>query len=1283
MKKHTFWTYLGRCLIALIFIIIISFFGIFAFDRYSPVSASSSTTDDYWVKLDNFKTYGELLADENKYNILSSEYVSPFYHEDGTPMTLYEKIHAVRYTEEMDYVIKSISDRVSAINIELNALTNTYAKSKNDWIIEMMGLSYVYKEATSSFDALTQNGYNGTKDEFEDLVLNYSTNNIYKQIFASGYSGSFASFVQILINASGTGSDSLYELAVSNGYVPLDANNQTVSRKQWIIDVAGFNNYQVSSNFSAYDFVVNNGYRGSVSEWNALMISPDGEAYYTVQGDGFIDYIAYLETDYNFFMALYNDNGKIKNGAVVIDSAYAIATTIDEEAIRVLENEKEELQDLILESENVIEEKNLGNWSDYFSRYQLIMESEPDNPNEGYQFYMNMALTTFKVVDKSTGYEWYSNPEKVDNPDLKASQSTVISVFYGETGGALNEFSNYNFSTSTTENNSAVTPNYAVKIDKENNKVQVWYHMEKRSIDYTSIPKYIPTTYVQKLFSQNKEIALMDKYDSTGTKIIDIEAATDGYNEYYTINENKIKDLKAQLSGSLSADEQARIEEEIRTLEATNRDYKRGYDIYSSWYGSWYQKIDTTNTTSLKDFEYWEYNGGKYEFMSAIVLKNLYRWLYEWCGFTEADLADINNEFDIINDNERIAFEIGIEYQLTDDGLTVTVPGNSIREFGKHTICNIDILPYFTSTPANLDNPGLWVDGTLTKGYTIIPDGSGSVMEHDNGKSNSYEPYAKRIYTTDLSQTSAVKGPTSYDIMLPMYAVVNGDSAVIVDAQTMASQLELHATTSGYGTKGESNNTNYFRAYLRESQDVFIGTYSKEAVRKFTSQRLTNDIILNYTFIGEPGGSIDYSDVAQVYRQKIIAKYYDEDDVVYKDQTNTPVLDMDVIGAYTYKDNFLGISYTAKGTMTTYKELGEIIDTFTDKGITYINVFYKGWRKEALVDVSFKKIKINSLLGSKNELKALNQSTDNLTIYPYVNFGQINDYQESFGQNHYTSRDVIGEIITNYSYNISTNTYDTKGIKTSILSPHYYYAFAQSLVNSYSKAFGIGNAKKSLGINSIAIETLGSSLSGDYKKDNEMFKIDAISEQIRSLELISESIDNINLYQPYDYAFRYVSHAKDIPYQSSQKELLDYSIPFYQLVVNGLFDYSGESINVNIEDGLNFHIMKLIETGANPQFTFTYDSSAELINTDYNENYNTEYRNWITAVEDVYNKLTNIGIYECTLVGHTRLAANVYLVTYYNHTTGSNIQILLNYSFSQYHYNAANVDVAAKSYKVL
>ena len=75
MKKHAFWTYLGRGLIALICILIISFIGIFNFDRYKGVSANNKDKDTYWSKLEGFKTYDDLKADENKYNITSTEYV--------------------------------------------------------------------------------------------------------------------------------------------------------------------------------------------------------------------------------------------------------------------------------------------------------------------------------------------------------------------------------------------------------------------------------------------------------------------------------------------------------------------------------------------------------------------------------------------------------------------------------------------------------------------------------------------------------------------------------------------------------------------------------------------------------------------------------------------------------------------------------------------------------------------------------------------------------------------------------------------------------------------------------------------------------------------------------------------------------------------------------------------------------------------------------------------------------------------------------------------------------
>ena len=196
-----------------------------------------------------------------------------------------------------------------------------------------------------------------------------------------------------------------------------------------------------------------------------------------------------------------------------------------------------------------------------------------------------------------------------------------------------------------------------------------------------------------------------------------------------------------------------------------------------------------------------------------------------------------------------------------------------------------------------------------------------------------------------------------------------------------------------------------------------------------------------------------------------------------------------------------------------------------------------------------------------------------------------------------------------------------------------------------------------------------------------MFKINAIQEQIRSLELVAKNIQNINLYQPYDYAFEFISHAKDVPFESTQKELLDYSIPFYQLVINGMFDYSGESINMNIEKTIDYHIMKLIETGSNPQFTFTYDSSSELIKTNYNYYYNTEYSNWLHEVQTIYDTLVDLDIYSCQLVAHEKLDTNVFKVTY-SDGAGKQINIILNYSLASVNIPGVGT-IAAKSYKKL
>ena len=66
MKKKTFGTYLKRILLALIFVIIISLVGIFAFDRYESSNSifENEFSNEYWDMLEGFSRYDELKAEE-------------------------------------------------------------------------------------------------------------------------------------------------------------------------------------------------------------------------------------------------------------------------------------------------------------------------------------------------------------------------------------------------------------------------------------------------------------------------------------------------------------------------------------------------------------------------------------------------------------------------------------------------------------------------------------------------------------------------------------------------------------------------------------------------------------------------------------------------------------------------------------------------------------------------------------------------------------------------------------------------------------------------------------------------------------------------------------------------------------------------------------------------------------------------------------------------------------------------------------------------------------------
>ncbi len=918
--------------------------------------------------------------------------------------------------------------------------------------------------------------------------------------------------------------------------------------------------------------------------------------------------------------------------------------------------------------------KELLVWNGYKNQLNSQLSKTEVLTNENFKMVFNLLDTTFELTDLKSGITWTSNPSKelIDsNNAIAKMQKSILNLTYINSDksttpipATMSSFKNSSNDDKETGNKS----NYYLKIDEENKMIIVYYVYTTGGIDYSSFPEKISGERMRELLKRSYDRAHEAVDNGNTLKDSDtIPKVICGFGE----NQLDLNRLATNSKDTTSVDGYF-----------TGKDYYFANQLKGNVFRDIYRASDNIEEGKNPYDGYAEYYElyTKPEKLTKTNLKALYRFFYEWCGYTEEDLV-IDSGAKV--DNGQPELKAAIVYRLTDEGLKVTVPGNSIKgnsdaNGNPYYVVSIDVLPYFTSSKQN-----------TSKGYAVIPDGSGAIMEFDNQKSD-YPAYSKRVYSSDLAFTSYTLTSETTDILLPMYGYIysNGSKnnvGILTEITKGAPQATLNAYTSGQAGGANTFNYAYYSINFRESQQVIFGTstYNRVNIKQYTQKPASGDYEICYDFLStnDDNQVIDYSYLAKYYQQKLVDASNGRL-VLNNDNTNQSILNLEIIGQYTFDDNFLGIKYVGKDTLTTIEQLDTILKEILDDNLTSsINVYYKGWRKEGLSNASFKNIKVSSKIGGRKELlDFINESkSNNITIYPEVEFLEYNKYQESFGNNHYTSRDIGGSYSIKQSYELNTGIYNKKSPKIMTLSPTYYYSFANTLAKNYSKVLK--------GVDTIALTGLGSQLSGSYRKNREVFKYTALEEQIKSLEKLEENgINKIALKAPYGFAIGYANNAYNVPEESSKQEILDYSIPFYQMIINGLFDYSGTSINEESEKGSMFHLMKCIETGSNPAFTFTYDTTSKLLQTDYNNYYYTYYQRWLSDVSNICKELNELYIYECNLVKHERIDNNVYKVVYQNKLDENKvIEIVLNYQRIPWveQVDGTVVEVEANSYKIV
>lgn len=851
--------------------------------------------------------------------------------------------------------------------------------------------------------------------------------------------------------------------------------------------------------------------------------------------------------------------------------------------------------------------------------------------NSRFDMYFDESNTAITILDKE-------NLDENNDPTVYTSVKTTgannlrspFSISYFAEDGSTKSLNAYEYSISyRDELTGVVTRFYTFKYDAANNAVQVYYEIGRFGVTSDWFPEKLTKERFEQLLVGNL----------TSDECVAAEAAL----QAGEITQWERDDLCYQNPFLTAGDRQF-----IRNTYQLESDggYRRGGNtqlikqrLYQILYEKGYQPFDE------EGFPMWEVDED-----GDFVLDENENRIPVNVKYSREDVAFDNGFWGIETEVFSPRFFVGIEYKLTDNGFEAKVIHNSLKEGPDYEnptpyrLSRIDMLPNFTTSHENDSN----------EGYIVIPDGSGAIINFNNQKGLlNYPVYDRPIYGPDLTYVPNVRRENLQSLMFPMYGFIDIENkqGVMAIVEEGAANSQIFADTPR--TANTFNRAN-FRSNFRFSETVSVGTgWNEKAFIMWTQDKAPIDYVYRYDFLLED--QLSYVGLANAYRDYLGEKY----DLIPKDTSNETVVNINMIGAFERYELFMGIRYLADASLTTFAQAKEIVTALQDVGVENLSVGYTAWNQDGLEPQARANTRPSRVLGGASAFADLQSFLFNqgISFFPETFIATNKGYDYAFGKMKYTSRTISAEYTEYFPYNPATLRQDRSQNPVYYVSPRFFEHITNDIIKAYDR----------YDITTMQISDLGSFKYGDYARAARITPELGRFYQMDTLDFLSQDYQ-MQIRAPFDYAIPFASSAIDVPLTSSLFGIFDASIPFYQLVVSGLFDYAGVSINQNFEKGKEWYILKSIETGSNLFFELSYEDSKVLLETAYTQYFYTYYQNWLNDIKEMTTILDNLGIHGGTLVNHEVLARDVVRVTYSNGP-----EIIINYSLSTYNHGGVAI----------
>lgn len=509
-------------------------------------------------------------------------------------------------------------------------------------------------------------------------------------------------------------------------------------------------------------------------------------------------------------------------------------------------------------------------------------------------------------------------------------------------------------------------------------------------------------------------------------------------------------------------------------------------------------------------------------------------------------------------------FTIPVNYHLTENGFSADILYEYISETEENQIHTINLLPYFGT--ANAQNSG----------YLFIPDGSGALINFNNGKSQA-AIYEEPVYGSDEALPCDYETTRTEQIYIPIIGMKRDNGAFIATVTQGDGDVYIKALVSGQET--DFNTVSYKAVYRAvENLSVLNGSLGTAGLVLYGAQNPVDNecFCVEYSFIQEENP--DYNSMAKVFRRKLIA------DGELNASGDSASLYADFYGGVLKNKTFAGFQYTGTEALTTFEQAQELLKKLSDGGCKKIILGYKNYSKSCFNETVRTNLTPSSDLGGKKGYKKLKEYTENngIELYSFADFYSFKKSGEGFSK----FFDVIKELdlaaAKIYPKKINTNLPDTSADPYFLLSPSLFFDAAERLFDSAEKN----------GIDNIYLGDICSNLSGDYAVGG--VKRSSAIENLRNALEIREA--NLMLSSPNKYLWKYADKMADIPLSSSQHRLFDCDVPFLQMLLKGSVAFAGNSLN--LQNNSDDNLLKSVAFAQNLHYSFMADDASELQNTE-------------------------------------------------------------------------------------